>query len=96
MRISLDAARGLAMLHGAPDGAIIFRDLKASNVLLDAVCQLYMPCLLSHLFAVTTTVQYCTVLYLMSNSALVLLRIVLSLLLWCSSGALLVHLWCAR
>lgn len=35
MRIALDAARGLAYLHDAPDGAVIFRDLKPSNVLLD-------------------------------------------------------------
>ena len=36
MKIALDAAKGLAFLHGA-ECPIIYRDFKTSNILLDAV-----------------------------------------------------------
>lgn len=36
MKVALDAARGLAFLHEA-DMPVIYRDLKTSNILLDAV-----------------------------------------------------------
>lgn len=37
MRIAVDVARGLSFLHSL-DANVIYRDLKASNVLLDSVC----------------------------------------------------------
>lgn len=37
MRIAVDVARGLSFLHNL-DANVIYRDLKASNVLLDSVC----------------------------------------------------------
>lgn len=36
MKIALDAAKGLAFLHGA-DRPVIYRDFKTSNILLDEV-----------------------------------------------------------
>lgn len=36
MKIALDAAKGLAFLHGA-EQSIIYRDLKTANILLDEV-----------------------------------------------------------
>lgn len=36
MRIAVDVARGLSFLHSL-DANVIYRDLKASNVLLDSV-----------------------------------------------------------
>lgn len=37
MKIAVDVARGLSFLHGL-HANVIYRDLKASNILLDAVC----------------------------------------------------------
>jgi serine/threonine protein kinase len=36
MKIAVGAAKGLAFLHGA-DPPVIYRDFKASNILLDSV-----------------------------------------------------------
>ena len=45
MRIAIDVAQGLAFLH-SKEPSIIYRDLKASNILLDAVCQDYFKLIL--------------------------------------------------
>lgn len=37
MKIALEAAKGLAFLHEA-EKPVIYRDFKASNILLDSVC----------------------------------------------------------
>lgn len=37
MKVALGAAKGLAFLH-SPVAKVIYRDFKASNILLDAVC----------------------------------------------------------
>ena len=37
MKVALHAARGLAFLHEEADRSIIYRDFKASNILVDAV-----------------------------------------------------------
>lgn len=37
MNIAIDVARGLSFLHSL-DANVIYRDLKASNILLDSVC----------------------------------------------------------
>lgn len=39
MKIALGAAKGLAFLHSA-EPKVIYRDFKASNILLDSVCNL--------------------------------------------------------
>lgn len=39
MKVALDAAKGLAFLHGG-ETKVIYRDFKTSNVLLDSVCRL--------------------------------------------------------
>lgn len=40
MRIAVDVAQGLSFLH-SKEPSIIYRDLKASNILLDSVCQVH-------------------------------------------------------
>ena len=37
VKVALDAAKGLAFLHSDPV-KVIYRDIKASNILLDSVC----------------------------------------------------------
>lgn len=37
MSIAIDVAHGLSFLHSL-DPSVIYRDLKASNILLDSVC----------------------------------------------------------
>lgn len=37
MKVAIGAARGLSFLHDA-ESQVIYRDFKASNILLDAVC----------------------------------------------------------
>lgn len=37
MKVALGAAKGLAFLHST-ETKVIFRDFKASNILLDLVC----------------------------------------------------------
>lgn len=38
IKVAIESARGLSFLHQS-DPQIIFRDFKASNILLDSVCQ---------------------------------------------------------
>lgn len=42
LKVAWQAAQGLAFLHDTPDGSIIFRDFKTSNVLLDKVGETVM------------------------------------------------------
>lgn len=37
MKVAIGAAKGLSFLHDA-ESQVIYRDFKASNILLDAVC----------------------------------------------------------
>ena len=39
IKVALDAAKGIAFLHSDPV-KVIYRDIKASNILLDAVTQI--------------------------------------------------------
>lgn len=42
MRIAVDVARGISFLHSL-DANVIYRDLKASNILLDSVHHQQIP-----------------------------------------------------
>lgn len=52
MNIAIDVARGLSFLHSL-DANVIYRDLKASNILLDSV---YMGTC-EHLYSIAATVH---------------------------------------
>lgn len=41
MKVALGAAKGLAYLH-SPEAKVIYRDFKASNILIDSVCKTYI------------------------------------------------------
>lgn len=49
MKVALGAARGLAYLH-SPEAKVIYRDFKASNILIDSVCKTNILVYLSLLF----------------------------------------------
>lgn len=42
IKVAIDAARGLCFLHES-DEPVIYRDFKASNILLDCVCFSVLP-----------------------------------------------------
>jgi serine/threonine protein kinase len=47
LRIAIDAARGLAFLHSS-EKHVIYRDFKASNILLDTVIKLIFSHVAKH------------------------------------------------
>ena len=56
IKIALDAAKGLAFLHDE-EHPVIFRDFKASNILLDSVMDMDMTILLGSVWNLKSVIE---------------------------------------